>query len=324
MALSDFAIFTEQLYTITTEILDQQVELFNAATLGGIVLASKPFGGDFSDKSFFGFVGGLVRRRNPYGTGAIASKSLGNLIETMVKVAAGTPVLNLDPTFFAWIKENPEIAAAVWAQQLAPQVMADMLSVAVGSVKAALGNVASTNVKDVTGATAPADLVTFANLIDTSALLGDRASDIRCWLMHSKPWFDMIKVNVANTSILFKYDTVKIFADPLGTPFVIADLPSLVVTGSPSVFSTIGLEESAVAINTNDDYQSATVDVLGDENLKQQMQSQWSYNVGVKGFTWDKANGLHAPADSALFTSSNWDKIATSARDLPGVMLKSH
>jgi hypothetical protein len=324
MALSDLTVFNEQLFSLVTEILDQQVQLFNAATFGGIVLASKPFGGDYSDASFFVNTANLVRRRNPYGTGTISNKSLTTLIETMVKVAAGTPTLDLAPGQFNWIKQNPDLAAATWAKQMAPQILADMLNVAIGSVEAALAGVAGTNVFDATGLTTPADKMTIDNQLVGNSKLGDRASEIRCWLMHSKPWFDLTRANAANTAILFKYDTVKVMSDPLGNPFVIADLPALVLAGTPNVYSSIGLQENGVAINTNDDYDQIVVEAVGDENIGRKMQSEWSYNVGVKGFTWDKVNGGHAPTDAALFTAGNWDKVATSFRDLAGVLVKTH
>lgn len=319
MALSDLAVFNEQLFTLVTEILDQQVELFNAASAGAIVLASKPFGGDYSDKSFFASVTGLVRRRDPYGTGAITNKSLRTLIETMVKVAAGTPVLNLDPGQFNWIKENPDLAAATWAKQLAPQVLADMLNVAIGSVKAALTSVASTNVNDISAT--GTGLATYAAEVTTTALLGDRGSEITAWIMHSKPWYDIVQGNITNGAQLFKYETVKVLADPLGTPYIISDQPSLILAGTPNKYYTLGLRDAAVAINTNDDYDQVVVESVGQENIGRNMQAEWSYNVGVQGFTWDKTAGGHAPTDAALFTSSNWDKIATSYRDLPGVMM---
>lgn len=323
MALSDLAVFNEQLFTLVTEILDQKVDLFNAATRGTIVLASKPFGGDFNDKSFFANVAGLVRRRNPYGSGAVTAKSLLTLIESMVKVAAGTPPLEMNPGQFNWIKQNPSIASAVYAKQLAPQIMADMLNVAIGSVKAALSG-QSTNVLDVSGATSPADLMTYSNQVSAAAKMGDRSSDLLVWIMHSKPWFDLIQGNLTNTAQLFTYGDLKVMADPLGRPYIVTDQPALKLAGSPDKYYSLALTDNAVAINTNDDYDQVVVEATGDENILRTMQAEWSYNVGVKGFTWDKTNGGHAPTNSALFTSTNWDKVASSARDLAGIELVTH
>lgn len=321
MALSDLAVFNEQLFSTVTEMLDQQVELFNAASNGGLILASKPFGGDYSEQSFFALVTGLVRRRDPYSDGDVTEKSLRTLIETMVKVAAGTPPLNMDPGQFNWIKEQPALAAATWAKQLAPQVMADMLAVAIGSIYAALSG-QSSNKLDKTGASP--DTMTLGYLVEGAALFGDRANEIVCWLMHSTPWYQLIQAGLLNTASLFTYGTVNVVRDPLGRPFVISDQPTLKITGTPNIFHTLGLVNGGAVINTNNDYDQVVVESTGKENIKRNMQAEWSFNVGVKGFTWDKTSGGHAPTNAALFTTANWDKIATSFRDLAGVIIETN
>lgn len=321
MALSDLAVFNETLWTAVTEILDQQVELFNAASNGGLVLASRPISGDYADTAFFGFVSGLVRRRDPYGSGAIAQASLRQLIETMVKVAAGTKELNMNPGQFNWIKENPEIAAATWAKQLAPQILADQLGIAIGALYAALSQVAAV-IYDAT-ALSP-DTMTFRTLNRGAQKFGDRSDEIACWMMHSTPWFDLIDQNLQNGASLFTFGTVNVFRDMTGRPFVISDQPALVTAGSPNIYHTLGLTPGAAVINTNNDYDSNVETKNGDENIRRTLQAEWSYNVGIKGFTWDKANGGHAPTTSALLTATNWDKIVTSNRDLAGIIIETN
>lgn len=321
MALSDLAVFSEQLWTTVTEILDQEVDLFNQATMGTIVLTSRPIPGDYSERAFFQYVSGLVRRRNPYGTGSIGTKTLKQVIETVVKVAAGTPVLDFDRAAFNWLRQNPAKAAAVWSRQLAPQVMADQLNVAIISLKAAMSGVGSDVVKDVTSGTDKK--ASYANLIDTAALFGDRHGDIRCWIMHSTPWFDQIKNNLTNSNALFSYGTIAVTADPLGKPMIVNDNPALVTAGSPATYWTLGLTEGAAVVENNNDFFANEQIRNGDENIQVTYQAEWSFNVGLKGFTWDKATGGKAPSNASLGTSANWDQIATSHRDTAGVMLKS-
>jgi hypothetical protein len=321
MALSDLAVFSEQLWSLTTEILDQEVELFNAATNNAIVLSARPFGGDYSERAFFQHIDGLVRRRDPYSSGAIGNKTLKQVVETMVKVGAGTPELHLAPSDFNWLKTDPSGAAAVWSEQLAKQVLADQLNVAIISAKAALLGEAATNVNDVTSGSDKK--ASYANLIDTAAKLGDRHGDIVCWIMRSEPWFAQIKDNLSNAQSLFSYGTVAVTADPLGKPMIVNDVPALVATGSPSLYYTLGLSAGGVMISTNDDF-FANEDIRnGKENIEATYQAEWSFNVAVKGFTWDKATGGKAPNNTALANSANWDKIVTSHRDLAGVMLVS-
>ena len=143
MALSDLAVFSEYMYSGFTEVLDQQIGLFNGASRGTITLQSAANQGDYSDRAFYAKIDGLVRRRNAYGSGSVAAKTLSHLVDTMVKIAAGTPPINLDPGQFKWIQRNPQEAGAALGQQLAIEALADMLNTGIGCLHAALSGEAA-------------------------------------------------------------------------------------------------------------------------------------------------------------------------------------
>ena len=123
MALSDLAVFSEYAYSTMTEMQDQQIGLFNAATRGGLVLQSGNHQGDYSDEAMWAKISGLVRRRNAYGSGTVAEKVLEHLTETSVKVAAGTPPVRIDPGMMKWIQRSPEEAGVVVGKQMAEDSM---------------------------------------------------------------------------------------------------------------------------------------------------------------------------------------------------------
>jgi len=321
MALSDLAVYSEYAYSSMTEVLRQRIDLFNAATGGAITLRSAAHQGDFSDVAFFAKISGLVRRRNSYGSGSVSEKKLAHLVDTMVKVAAGTPPVRLDPGQFKWIQQNPEVAGAALGQQLALDTMADMLNVGLGATYAALSAQAS-NVYDATGNTTPEDTLSFSNLNNGQAKFGDQSSTIGAWVMHSKPMFDLYGKNLTNASQLFNYGNVNVIRDPFGKLLVMTDSQNLVITGSPNNYAVLGLVPGAVIIDQNNDYTANEEAKNGDENIIRTFQAEWSYNVGVRGFAWDKTNGGKSPNDAALLTSTNWDKYATSNKDLAGVVVK--
>ncbi|QBZ71751.1 hypothetical protein [Pseudomonas phage KP1] len=322
MALSDLAVYSEYAYSAFTETLRQQIDLFNGATGGVIVLQGAAHQGDFSDVAFFAKVtGGLVRRRNSYGTGAVAEKVLKHLVDTSVKVAAGTPPVRLDPGQFRWIQQNPEVAGAAMGQQLAIDTMADMLNVGLGSAYSALVQVAAVKY-DATGNTAPADEASWDNLNTGQSKFGDASSQIAAWIMHSTPMHKLYAKNINNTERLFTYGTVNVIRDPFGKLLVMTDSPNLFTAGSPNVYHILGLVPGAVLIGQNNDFDANEESKNGDENIMRTYQAEWSYNVGIKGFAWDKANGGKSPTDAALFTSTNWDRYATSEKDLAGVIVE--
>ena len=173
---------------------------------------------------------------------------------------------------------------------------------------------------DATGQTP--DKTTHRHLNSGVAKFGDASQDIVAWIMHSTPLHDLYDNGLANGEHLFTYGTVNIASDAFGRVFVISDCPALKSTATPAVYHNMGLVPGAAVITMNGDYDSNIDTRNGNENIARTMQAEWSYNVGVKGFSWDKTNGGKAPTDNALFTQTNWDRYATSHKDLAGVVVQ--
>lgn len=322
MALSDLQVYSEYAYTTFTEVLQQQVELFNSATGQALLLSSAAHQGDFSQTAFFAKIaGGTVRRRNAYGSGPVAEKVLSQTEDVTVKVAAGTPPIRIDRGQFNWIQMNPAVAGAVIGQQMAVDSMADMLNTGLGIAYSAMAG-ESEIVLDITGETEAADRrISWQALNRAQALFGDRSSRIGVWVMHSTPMHFLYGQNLSNTERLFTYGTVNVIRDPFGKLLVMTDSPQLFTPGTPDDFHVLGLTPGAVTIAQNNDFDANEEAKNGDENIIRTYQAEWSYNAGVKGFAWDKTNGGKSPNDAALFQASNWDRIMTDKKDLAGVVL---
>jgi hypothetical protein len=322
MALSDLQVYSDFAYASFTEVLQQQIDLFNAATGGALVLSSAANTGDYSQTAFFAKIaGGTVRRRNAYGSGAVGEKTLSQLEDVSVKVAAGTPPIRIDKGQFTWIQQNPQLAGAILGQQIAVDQMADMLNTGLGVAYTALAQEPEVTL-DVSGAVGVLADVTWPNLNKAQALFGDRSSRIGVWIMHSTPMHSLYGNNLTNGERLFTYGTVNVLRDPFGKLLVMTDSPQLVTVGPPTdKFHVLGLTPGAVIIGQNNDFDANEEASNGDENIKRTYQAEWTYNIGVKGFAWDKTTGGKSPNDAALFASANWDKYATDPKDLAGVVL---
>jgi hypothetical protein len=322
MSLTNFQVFNMWTYRTINEMVAQQIDLFNAASNNTIILRAGSNTGDYTEETQWKFLSGLVRRRNAYGSGAVTPIDIQMLLDTMVKVAAGTPPVNIDPGMFEWINMNQEEGALMIAKQLAPQMMQDMLNTAVAALAAALRNVAAVN-NDVSGGSGGAELMTPANINTTMAKFGDRSAQIAAWVVHSKPMHDYFAQAITNAAQLYTYDTIAVVSDPFGKRFIMSDIPALVVAGSPTDYITLGLVQGAAVIERNSDYTQNIETKNGDENILRTFQAEWSYNLGIKGFAWDKTNGGKSPTTSALSTGTNWDQYATSIKDLAGVVLRT-
>lgn len=318
MSLSTFKIFNQYAYTTFLELLNHNIQLFNAAARGGLTLRSGANQGDYSDVALYARISGLVRRRNAYDDSAVNAKELSMLQATSVKVAAGTPPVLITPHWWQWIQRSPDEAGVVLGKQLAEETLADMLAVAVKSYVAALTTVGATVVSDGTAAT-----MSLGALNTGASLFGDRAQEIAAWIIHSKPMFDLFGAALTNANVLFNFGTVKIVQDGFGRPFIITDQPNLVYTSSGTKYHTLGLAQSGVLIEQNPDYVENIETKNGKENIERTWQAQWSYNLGLKGFAWDKTNGGASPSDAALATGTNWDRYATEVKDLAGILVNS-
>lgn len=319
MSLNNLKVYSRSLYTAFVERQDQFLNVFNGASQGAIQLTAASLQGDFESSAFYSVINDMVRRRNPYTDGTIATKELAMNEDTIVKVAAGTPEMRIDPGQWRWIQRSPEEAGAFIGIQLADQSIKDMLNTSLGCYVAATA--AQTEVyRDVSAETDPRDAqCSFINLARAAGLFGDRSNAIRVWVMHSTPRTNMLVDNLSNAERLFVFDTVNVYRDSEGRVFVITDSPSLTAAGDK--FHICGLRPGAIQIGRNNDWDSTEVDATGRENIKRTFQAEWSYNIGLNGYAWDKASGGKAPNDAALFSAANWDRYATSHKDLGGVLL---
>ena len=327
MALSDLAVFSEWVYGSQVEVLQQQVDLFNAASNGTISLSTAAHVGDYSDRAFWEYTDNLIRRRNPYSDADVAPVSMAHLVDTMVKVASGTPPVKMNPADLAWIQRDPQEYAIVLGQQLAVETMADMLNVSITALIAALSN-DSEVIYD--GKSADVDTFNPRMMNQGAKKFGDQANKLQAWVLHSTPWFDMIDNNLQNTERLFEYGTVRINADTAGRPFIMTDCPALVTEGDPGAdpattdtYHNLGLTANAVSIEQNGDFNDNFENSNGKENIQRTYQAEWSYELGVKGYAWNKSGGGKAPNDAAIASSANWNRIATSHKDLAGVIVNS-
>jgi len=313
----DLTVFNKQTYTAMTETLAQQVDLFNAASAGAITLAPADNAGDFSIEASFKAISGLVRRRDAYGTGTVTAKALEMLNNASVKVAAGTPPIAYQPQQYTWIKQNPALAALKIGEQLAKAQMADMVNTAIRAA------VAATSVNTSVLYDGTAAVASFSALNTTAAKFGDRMMDIKAWVVHSKVMSDLFANALTNSQNLFTYENVNVIRDPFGRLFIVTDALPLFLDLTTDNYYSLGLVEGGVAVQSNNDFNAVMVDTVGNENIITTYQAEWTYNVGVKGYTWDITNGGKSPTDAALGTGTNWDKTASDNKDTAGVILKS-
>lgn len=320
MAASNYAnyqIFNDRSRRTAMEGIAQVFDLFNTNSRGGISLTSAAKLGSYDQIAFKKRISGLVERRDPKVQDAISTATQTEGLESSVKVFGRTKVVNLDPSILDWQEGRARQEGIAFGQQLTEDMLADMLNSGLAAVTAALITETS-NLYDGTAGT-----LSLSALNSGVGKMGDRSQQVIAWVMHSKCRQDLYGAALTNANVLFDFGTVQIVHDGFGRPIIVTDSPALTYSDSGTKYRTVGLVSGGIQIEQNDDFREMTAPVVGYSNLQLNYQAQWSFNLRIKGFTWDVGNGGQGPSDANLATGALWDKVATSNKDLAGVVVLS-
>jgi len=316
MSLSQMQVFNEYIMPATIESLAQMVNQFNASSNGAIRLTTEGFTGDFLQESFFAAIHGAQRRVNRYAAQASASATdLTQIKHSTVKIAGGFGPVRFEPGQFTWLNKPTAEGIEVASRNFAEALLADQLNTAILGLRAAISNQPSAT-NDVS-ATAG---ITYAGLNGAHAKFGDRSAMIAANVMTGAVFHKLIGQNLANANQLFQAQNVRV-VDILGKVVVVTDAPALYVTGTPNKEYVLGLAEGAAIVHDAGDVISNVETSNGQTRIETTLQLDYTFGLGIKGYTWDEANGGKSPTDAALGTGSNWDKTATSIKDTAGVVL---
>ncbi|WP_448043803.1 major capsid protein [Bradyrhizobium liaoningense] len=321
---SNFKIYQEYLKTRAAETLQQQADVFNAAVNGAIILRTVEKPGDYEYESFFKDIANLVSRRDNTSTSAATKLSMAQDEFVRVKLSRKIgPVDMARDAFRKWMgRYDATEFSGILGEQIAVAQQLDMANSALLAARAALVNVSSGALMHTASTT-----TTTADLIDALAKFGDRADRIVAWVMHSKPYYDLTKSQVtANITGVSNFNVQTATPVTLNRPVLVTDSDSLkVTTVSPAEtnYYTLGLTANGVLCEVTETNDVVVDDVTGLEVLMTRLQGEFAYNLGLKGFKFDVANGGTNPNATAVGTGANWDKAATYDKALAGVVLKS-
>jgi hypothetical protein len=321
--MSNLEVFNQWAYTANTEAIDQNIQIFNQASQGTILLQPQTFPGDYYDTQYWVWTPDLILSRSPYAdaTTTIESVEMKQDKTTQVKFGSSTKELRLTPSTMDWIKRNPQEAGTVFGKQLAEQQLAYKVNMAISILKACIGKVATLN-------RATTATPTNTDLLRTRGLFGDRMNKIAAWVMSSMTWIELLALGLSNAERLFTWQNVTFYRDQFGTLFVVTDSPALydstVDSGTTTtVYTVLGLAPGSLFMGRDEDremFQSETTNLAN--NVRTQ-SLEWTNTVQVNGFAWAPSTPVQGPTPADLEKAANWTQKATFTKDLPGVMLTS-
>lgn len=316
MSLSQMQVFNEYVMPATLETLDQMLAAFNEASNGTIVLSPDGFTGDFLQQSFFQNLGAAQRRVNRYAAqAAVTPVDLTELQNTTVKVAGGFGPIRYEPSQMTWLQRPTVQGIEVASKAFAEILLKDQLNTAIAALVAAItAQAAATN--DVSATLG----ITQSALNNSHAKFGDASQNLVAQVMQGSTWHKLVGQGLANSSNLFEAGNVRV-VDILGKTSIVTDAPALLQAGTPNKEIILSLATGAALVHDSRNVISNVQTVNGLTRIETTLQVDYDFGLGLKGFTWDVANGGKSPTSAALATGTNWDKTAASIKDTAGVAL---
>lgn len=127
---------------------------------------------------------------------------------------------------------------------------------------------------------------------------------------------------VENANTLFQAGNVRVI-DILGRVSVVTDAPALYTAaagGDPARRRVLSLVAGAATVTDSRDIISNIETSNGQTRIETTLQIDYTFGLGLKGYTWDEGNGGKSPTDAEIATGSNWDKVATDIKHTAGTL----
>lgn len=306
-----FTIFQQKLITKTQQLVMDNLNVFNAASNGAIVLGTGQVIKDFVETMTVGIIEGLVTERDAYAAPGTKAdhKTLARLLTNSVNFSAKVGPVTITNAQLAKIEADVNQAASEVAVQATQAILQYYIGAGVGCAVAAIGS----NSKAITTQVARANPNVTGGLFPTlsdfplaSIPFGDQSSLIRCWAMTGAQWLQFEAYQaVPSAEKVFSLGDLKVMQDGFGNKFLISDavgkaVGSVVKTGTTKFSDVIvGLVPGAVAVTTNG-LKMAAQPVVGEENLRTVWQGEFDFGVSVKGYRAKKAVTDAATGETSL------------------------
>jgi len=314
MALTNMQVFNQWYAPAIYESLAQKINAFNEASGGAIQLVAASNAGDFLQTSIYSTLAAAMTRVDRYAANnARSATALSQYLENMVKVAGGATV-GFEKSQMTWLDKPTAEAVEVISRQFAELVMQDMLNTAIKAGVAAIENQATAKV-DVSGGAS----ISQRTINASHRLFGDASGSLVATVMTGSMYHQILDKNLQNAQELYSSDNVTVVSI-LGKRIVVTDAPALVVAGAPNKDKVLSLSAGGLIVRDPSNPIIVVQDITGYGRIKTEMQMDYDFTIGVKGYSWDSANGGKSPTDAEIATGSNWDLATTSIKNTAGVI----
>lgn len=309
MSSSQMIVFNDFIMPVIAEQLPQRIAALNEAA-PGIMLSSAGFVGDFFEQSFYNALHDNRRRVDPYSTNnTVAPVDLTQDQHNTVKVHGGFGPIRFEPKQMMILQKPTQEGVVIIASQFVDAFIADQLNTSVAACVAAIANNAAL-VHDTSTATGTGSLsLSQSGLNRSHAKMGDSSQSLVIQIMRGAMdgYHGFVDEALANGERLFTSANVTVI-DILGKRTIVSDIPALTADAGATA-KVLTLTSGGIMVDSQQLPYTNIETKNGDDRIVTTWQTDYDYSIGLKGYSWDEANGGKAPSDAALETGSNWDKV---------------
>ena len=312
---SSFVIYDEEFNSSMYERLQVNINVWNSATKGGLVLTTKSLMGHFNKVSMYkALAETVIKELDPRVEGTTQWDTFEAFENASVKVKRTVNIKKAVDAFRVMLKDPDATFSQLVGGLTADLITKDAIETGLVALIAAIQNDASHVLGDYTTA------LDFKQINKAQFVYGDKFSKVACILVHSNTTQAIVDLNIDE-----KLDNVAGFTigsgkwHTLGIPVITADLSALV---DGSGYNALFLTEGALMVEA-----SETVDAFTDVDLdaspaQLRLKREWAYNIGMSGYTYDTTAGAY-PTKVVLGTPSSWVKTVSDDKELPCVLFKA-
>ena len=319
---SDFTVNNPYFQMGLFETVSQNIAAFNGPSSNCLRLIARKLEGNFATDSVFSEITDVDTRRDITSIASVDDLKMEQVDLTSVKLnrKVGPVSMTLD----AWKKIGSTIdrMSYILGKQAGEEIIKSYLHRTLIAVETCIESIGSTAHHDGTGAD-----ISYAVLNTGNTLLGDASSKVKTYIMHSKPWHDLVGDGIEETvNDVATYSIKNGKTYSLGRNVVVTDDTALVnedgVSSGVDSYYTLGLVENAATAEQSEDTTQDMSIVTNLENIMYRFRVEYAFNVSVKGFKYVEASGIN-PTDDYLGTTAYWDQSAGSIKNGPGIIVET-
>ena len=312
---TDFVIYDDEFNSSMTERLNVNINLWNGATKGGLVLSTKNTMGHFSKVSMYKRLSqAVVEEFDPRTKGTTTWTSLEGFENASVKVWRDMALSGTLDEFKVMLKEPNATFSQLVGALTADLITKDAIETLVGALIGAIGNEATHVLGDYTAS------IGFKDVNSAQFVYGDQYSDVACVLMHSNAKRGIVDLNIdEKLDVIAGYTISKGESHLLGLPVITSDIDALKDGANNNI---LFLKAGAAMVQNSETVTAVSQIDIDARPMEMKIKREWAFNVGLAGITYDTSKTAY-PTRANLADKTFWKITASDTKDLPCVLFKS-